>query len=281
MKKIRPRTVFLLILFVAFAVIALRQNLTIRRYTLGENTNGEHVRFAVITDLHSTKYGKNQKTLLRALRKENPDAILFVGDIADDKVSLDGTQELLSAIGTEFPCYYVTGNHEFRTENIDTVIEMFRDYGVTVLSGDAVRFSAGGKDFLIAGIDDPEGFPDSRYHTDGVGINWHTQLAAVESAAKNTDAYSILLSHRPDLTDFYENSGFDLILCGHAHGGQIRIPFLMNGLYAPNQGFFPRYAGGAYTLDGDVTMIVSRGLCRNLLPRVFNPPELVIVEIGK
>lgn len=280
MKKIRPRTVLLLIFLVAFAVIALRQNLTVRRYTVSAG-DGASVRFAVITDLHSTKYGKNQKTLLRAIRKEKPDAILFVGDIVDDKKPPDSVKALLSAIGTEFPCYYVTGNHEFRTESIDKVKELFRDYGVTVLSGDAVRFSAGGRDFLIAGIDDPEGFSDSFFGTEDVGAGWYSQLAAVKSAAENTDAYMILLSHRPDLTDFYKNSGFDLVLCGHAHGGQVRIPFLINGLYAPNQGFFPRYAGGMYTLDGDVTMIISRGLCRNLLPRVFNPPELVMVEIGR
>ena len=281
MKKIRPRTVFLLILFVAFAVIALRQNLTVRRYTVSAQDGDFSARFAVITDLHSTKYGKNQKTLLRALRKENPDAILFVGDIVDDKRATDSVKALLAAIGTEFPCYYVTGNHEFRTESIDKVKELFRDYGVTVLSGDAVRFSAGGRDFLIAGIDDPEGFSDSFFGTECIDTGWRTQLAAVKSAAENTDAYTILLSHRPDLMDFYKNSGFDLVLCGHAHGGQVRIPFLMNGLYAPGQGLFPKYAGGMYTLDGDVTMIVSRGLCRNLLPRVFNPPELVMVEIGE
>ena len=281
MKKIRPRTVFLLILFVVFAVIALRQNLTVRRYTVSAQDGDFSARFAVITDLHSTKYGKNQKTLLRALRKENPDAILFVGDIVDDKRATDSVKALLAAIGTEFPCYYVTGNHEFRTESIDKVKELFRDYGVTVLSGDAVRFSAGGRDFLIAGIDDPEGFSDSFFGTECIDAGWRTQLAAVKSAAENTDAYTILLSHRPDLMDFYKNSGFDLVLCGHAHGGQVRIPFLMNGLYAPGQGLFPKYAGGMYTLDGDVTMIVSRGLCRNLLPRVFNPPELVMVEIGE
>lgn len=77
----------------------------------------------------------------------------------------------------------------------------------------------------------------------------------------------------------YAESGFELVLCGHAHGGQVRVPYLVNGLYAPNQGLFPKYAGGCYQLANDVSMIVSRGLCRNELPRVFNPPELVIVEL--
>ena len=76
-----------------------------------------------------------------------------------------------------------------------------------------------------------------------------------------------------------KDSGFDLAISGHAHGGQIRIPLILNGLYAPNQGWFPAYAGGRYRLNESTVLIVSRGLCRNELPRVFNRPELVMVEI--
>ena len=92
--------------------------------------------------------------------------------------------------------------------------------------------------------------------------------------------YTILLSHRPELFEHYVSRGFDLVLCGHAHGGQWRIPRILNGLYAPNQGLFPQYAGGQYDSDA-TTMIVSRGLAREStrLPRIFNRPELVLVEI--
>lgn len=103
--------------------------------------------------------------------------------------------------------------------------------------------------------------------------------ACGKAAAENERAYRILLCHRPERTDAYAESGFELVLCGHAHGGQVRVPYLVNGLYAPNQGLFPKYAGGCYQLENDVSMIVSRGLCRNELPRIFNPPELVIVEL--
>ena len=88
------------------------------------------------------------------------------------------------------------------------------------------------------------------------------------------------MSHRPDLADLYSGRGFDLVVCGHAHGGQVRIPGILNGLYAPNQGMFPKYAGGHYRLaDGKTEMIVSRGLCKNSLPRIFNPPEVVVIDI--
>ena len=92
------------------------------------------------------------------------------------------------------------------------------------------------------------------------------------------DIYSILLSHRPELTKYYRDSGFDLIVAGHAHGGQFRMPGCPGGLLAPHQGFFPRYAGGQYAL-GSTSLIVSRGLCINRLPRIYNPPELVLVDL--
>ena len=89
----------------------------------------------------------------------------------------------------------------------------------------------------------------------------------------------MLLSHRPELVDIYRGSGFDLVVSGHAHGGQVRIPGLVNGLFAPCQGWFPQYAGGVYAL-GSTTLVVSRGLCRNELPRVFNRPELVVLTLS-
>ena len=90
--------------------------------------------------------------------------------------------------------------------------------------------------------------------------------------------YTVLLSHRPERTECYRDSGFDLVVSGHAHGGQVRLPGMINGLFAPHQGAFPDYAGGLYAL-GSTTLVVSRGLCRNLLPRVFNPPELVALDL--
>ena len=91
--------------------------------------------------------------------------------------------------------------------------------------------------------------------------------------------FNLLLAHRPELIDLYGQYGFDLILSGHTHGGQIRVPLLINGLFAPDQGWFPKYAGGRYDIE-DTTLIVSRGLSFNdLVPRVFNPPEVLVIDI--
>jgi predicted MPP superfamily phosphohydrolase len=115
-------------------------------------------------------------------------------------------------------------------------------------------------------VDDPDGL---------ISTDWSAQLGA---CAPNDDIYAILLSHRPERGALYRDAGFDLALVGHAHGGQVRLPLLLNGLYAPNQGWFPKHAGGRYEI-GDMTMIVSRGLQNWGLPRVFNPPEMVLVDI--
>jgi predicted MPP superfamily phosphohydrolase len=231
---------------------------------------------AVLTDLHSTIYGEHQTELIKAIRAQNPDIILLVGDIADDEVPHDGTRQLLSVIGNEYPCYYVSGNHEYWSDEADAIKKMISSYGVTVLAGETRMIEINHQKLQIGGVDDPEGFKSTPV-VDGIPKGWMEQFENCR-AETSKEAYSILLSHRPELAEHYRNSGFDLVLAGHSHGGQVRIPGLMNGLIAPNQGWFPKYAGACYQL-GSTTMIVSRGLSRSRLPRIFNPPELVMVEL--
>ena len=146
---------------------------------------------------------------------------------------------------------------------------MIASYGVTVLEGETTELDVNGNVIQIAGVDDPDKFFDFS--------EWESQLEQVKEERKDDD-FTILLSHRPELVQWYEESGFDLVAAGHAHGGQVRIPLILNGLFAPNQGWFPDYAGGMYPL-GETTMVVSRGLCKNNLPRIWNPPEVVMVEL--
>lgn len=236
------------------------------------------VKIALVTDLHSTRYGRRQEVLVRALRKYDPDLILLAGDIVDDQVPLVGTREFLAGIGelTSPLCFYVTGNHEQRTGNLDAIKKMFTSHGVTVLSGETRTVNIRGQLLEIGGVDDPTVFAPNRF-VRRIPRQWERQLAACR-AGLSAERYSILLTHRPELTRYYRESGFDLVVAGHAHGGQVRIPVLGRGLLAPHQGLFPRYAGGRYRL-GRVTMIVSRGLCLNRLPRIFNPPELVMIHL--
>lgn len=248
-------------------------------YTLTTPKVSTPIRLVLLTDLHSCTYGEKQKDLLTAIDKASPDLVCLVGDIFDDEASHQGTIDLLDGLADRYPCFYVTGNHEHWSEEVWVLKALMISYGVTVLAGDAVSFSTDdGQTLLLTGIDDPTGFYDKG--TSGVPEpdSWLGQLAMVEEAAKDSPDFTLLLSHRPEKVAEYTASPFDLVLAGHAHGGQVRIPFLVNGLFAPNQGYFPDYAGGLYALD-DTTMIVSRGLCKNEMPRVFNRPEVVVVDI--
>lgn len=254
-----------LFLLVAIALFkwAFWNQLTIREYEIKSTELRETVRIAVLADFHNSSSGT---ALMDALEKVEPDLVVIPGDLDDSGVNNENARALLEAIGRTYPCYYVTGNHEFWTGRAASIVDLVRASGVTVLQGESVYVTVGNQTLRIAGIDDPDGVSADQ---------WRAQLAACTA---DDDVFSILLSHRPERGDDYRDSGFDLVLAGHAHGGQIRIPLILNGLYAPNQGWFPRYAGGRYRL-GETTMIVSRGLQNWGLPRIFNPPELVAVDL--
>ena len=239
------------------------------------------VRIALLTDLHSCKYGKNQKNLIEAVQEQNPDIVLLGGDIFDDKVPHKNAELTVKQLAEQYPCYYVTGNHEYWSREVGNILDIIEGYGVTVLSGECGTIEIKGQTISICGVDDPD---VAVYLAEGVPIE--QQLDSAETAAREAEkvsgkeVFSILLSHRPELFKTYQNYGFDLVLSGHAHGGQWRIPGLLNGLFAPDQGLFPEYAGGRYDYAGG-TMIVSRGLAREStpVPRIFNRPELVIVDV--
>jgi len=268
-KTVKKRLgVFLSVLLLLFLLIrwALYDGLTLREYAIESPlVTGDHT-YAVLTDLHSTYYGEKQEILLSMLEKIAPEAIFLVGDIADDKEErqFGGTAVLLEQIADRYPCYYVTGNHERWLDYTADVAELFCSYGVTVLRGDSVDLGSG---IRLHGLDDP--------------LFYESRLAfteAVRSLPTSAEQFDILLSHRPEYAEEYAEAGLDLTLCGHAHGGQIRIPLILNGLYAPNQGWLPAYAGGRYDF-GERSVIVSRGMMIDELPRVFNPPELVVIRL--
>ena len=232
------------------------------------------VRLVLISDLHNTKHGTNQEKLINLVKEAQPDLILLIGDIADEISSIKGTRILLSGISGIAPIYYVTGNHEYMTKKIDIIREELASFGVIILSGTYVKLEINKNEIILAGIDDPY---KKKYETKD-----YNQKEVMEAEFRELDGvhvYKILLAHRPELIELYKQYSFNLVLSGHTHGGQVIIPNVINGLYAPHQGFFPKYAGGLYAHD-ELTHIVSRGLSVNfLLPRIFNPPEFVIIII--
>lgn len=232
------------------------------RYTLVSRKVTKKVRIVQISDLHSCSYGKNMKNLINAVDAAEPDIIVLTGDIFDNRTDNKNSDTLLKAIAKKYPCYYVSGNHEYRGNMWETFSRRAESFGVTVLQGENVDIDG----IMICGASAKSDIGDS-----------------VKVCADNADtnSFNVLLAHFPEKIDFYRSFGkFDLVLSGHAHGGQWRLPPFMNGLYAPGQGLFPKYAGGRYDFD-DTTFIVSRGLSRTIerIPRIFNNPELVVIDI--
>ena len=259
-----------LALFAAVVAAALYRGLTVRRYRVqtGKLPAGASLRLAFLADLHSTTYGENQSALIRLIAEQRPDAILLGGDIVDDVKPMENALALfdgLRALGV--PTYYASGNHELWGNDYPAVRRIIEGYGIAVLDGNFVELPAGEGSIRLCGIGDPSAFR-----------SYEKALAGAFSGLAD-DKFNLLFAHRPERIEQYRKYPFDLVLAGHAHGGQVRIPLILNGLFAPNQGLFPKYAGGEYRIGG-TAMIVSRGLSHYpRLPRVFNPPEVVVVDI--
>lgn len=260
-----------LAILVVLTLIALDERLILRTYTVVSPKLTAEVRLAVVTDFHSSD---NADDVVAMVTSCAPDAVLMVGDMFDDDIANRPTERTLSLmrqLSAQYPCYYVSGNHEAWTGEMDALYQQTEEAGVTVLRMSSGVLTVRGQRIALCGIPDPyemvfSGAPDTEEQL-------RQALEDVDSAD-----FTVLLAHRPELLAKYAQFPVDLVVSGHAHGGQVRIPGVLNGLYAPNQGWFPKLAGGAYTQDG-TTLIVSRGLAvRTRLPRIFNRPEVVLVR---
>ncbi len=260
-----------LAILVILTLIALDERLILRTYTVVSPKLTAEVRLAVVTDFHSSD---NADDVVAMVASCAPDAVLLVGDLFDDDTQNRPTERTLSLmrqLSALYPCYYVSGNHEAWTGEMDALYQQTEEAGVTVLRMSSGVLTVRGQRIALCGIPDPyemvfSGAPDTEEQL-------RQALEDVDSAD-----FTVLLAHRPELLAKYAQFPLDLVVSGHAHGGQVRIPGVLNGLYAPNQGWFPKLAGGAYTQDG-TTLIVSRGLAvRTWLPRIFNRPEVVLVR---
>ena len=260
-----------LAILVVLTLIALDERLILRTYTVASPKLTAEVRLAVVTDFHSSD---NADDVVAMVASCAPDAVLLVGDLFDDDTQNRPTERTLSLmrqLSALYPCYYVSGNHEAWTGEMDALYQQTEEAGVTVLRTSSGVLTVRGQRIALCGVPDPyemvfSGAPDTEEQL-------RQALEDVDSAD-----FTVLLAHRPELLAKYAQFPLDLVVSGHAHGGQVRIPGVLNGLYAPNQGWFPKLAGGAYTQDG-TTLIVSRGLAvRTRLPRIFNRPEVVLVR---
>ncbi|WP_029231793.1 metallophosphoesterase [Butyrivibrio sp. VCB2006] len=262
------RLIALFFLVIMYFEIPVTEHISLE----GKGKVSSPVRFALVTDLHSCYYGKNQWRLVRMIKKEKPDAVLLSGDIFDNKFTDDNSKALIEAIASAYPCFYVTGNHEIWSKRENEIKEYLVSKGVVVLDGDSCTININGNDVDICGVDDPTYMSPEE---------WQSQLDNAD-AMSHPENYKVLLSHRPEKVDVYRSYSFDLVVSGHAHGGQWINPFTGIGTLAPDQGYYPKYVSGLYELSEDTDMVVSRGLCRERMPypRFFNHPEIVIIDIS-
>ncbi len=227
-----------------------------------------------VSDLHSADFGNGYSGLIKKIRACKPDIIVVTGDISatDDDKDINSAISFIKKAVKIAPIYYVTGNHEAVFNNYVSFMGSLNDLGVTILNDSAVTVSIGNESIKILGVSDPD--------FDEASTEKAAMKMSLDILSPSGEEYTVLLSHRPEFFNMYAKYNIDLVFAGHAHGGQIRLPFI-GGLYAPGQGVFPKYTSGKHVSNG-TTMIVSRGIGPSSFPfRINNNPELVCVTLKK
>lgn len=262
-----------LVFWIVWGNTALQLNTyTVSSDRLPEAFNG--YRIAHISDLHNAKIGENNKNLIAMLQDAEPDIIAITGDLIDSRntdieIAIQFAEEAVKIA----PCYYITGNHEARVSEYDDLKNGLTELGIIILEDERIYLDQNGETITLIGINDPSFKSDYLFGDSETVVETHLQELMNES-----DSFTLLLSHRPELFEIYVNNEVDLVLSGHAHGGQFRLPFV-GGLVAPNQGLFPKYDAGLYT-EENTNMIVSRGIGNSILPfRFNNRPEVILIEL--
>ncbi len=265
---------FLLIVWIAKANKAIRINeIEIKSCKIPKSFSG--YRIVQVTDLHNDKFGENNIKLINKVKEGRPDIIVITGDFIDSRftnaeISINVAKQLVKIA----PTYYIAGNHESRLSIYPDFKENLISMGITVLDNERISLKKDNDNISLSGMTDIDF--NAEYQIDEVADKaTKEQLSQIEF---DNSTYTILLAHRPEFLDIYATTGADLVLSGHTHGGQACLPFI-GGLYAPGQGFFPKYDSGIFNKD-NTTMIISRGLGRSLFPfRFNNNPEIVVVKL--
>ena len=225
-------------------------------------------RIAVISDLHGKEFGEDNEKLIDYVRDLEPDLIAVTGDLIHDQAQMAMVRPVAKGLASIAPTYYVTGNHEWAAGVVPQLKELLDQCGITVLSNEYVMLTEGGDQIALLGAEDSNGYADQM--TVGELANQVRQ--------EQGDVYTILLSHRNNHYDQYQQARVDLTLAGHAHGGLIRLP-TTDGLIGPKRELWPQYTAGLYDLSYG-QMVVSRGL-GNQFPcfRLFNRPDVPLVVL--
>lgn len=256
----------------AFLIKDSREDLEISRYEVASQKLPESFdgfKIVQLSDLHGAEFGEDGMELVEKVKELEPDMIALTGDFVTDEGDLAAVEKLAARLTELCPVYFISGNHEFGSGLAVKVRNILERAGVKYLSNEYLTISRGEDGILLGGVEDPLAYAD--------------MLSPDELAQKMNDAapdaFKILLGHRNYWMTEYPELPVDLIFCGHAHGGLIRIPGV-GGLIGTDRRLFPDFDAGEYN-NGRYTLIVSRGLGNSVpIPRVFNRPEIVCVELS-
>lgn len=275
-KKKIIKIVIVVLLLIAGWIIWTNINFTtthisIKNEKIPEGFSGYKI--AEIADLHNHKWGDS---LVNKIKEEKPDIIVITGDFVDSShTDFDISMEFIEKVKSIAPIYYVTGNHEAWIDNYSELEKKLYEADVHMMDDTSVLIEKDNSKINLIGIQDPDFIETDTFE----GVQESIVKTKLQSLL-DENYYNVVLCHRPELFKGYVDTGADLVLTGHAHGGQVRIPFA-GGLVAPNQGFFPEYTEGVYHEKG-TDMVVSRGLGNSVIPvRINNMPELVIITLNQ
>ena len=264
-----------LIIICAFIIADSAYRLTVTRYELGyadlpETFDG--FRIVQLSDLHGMEFGRDNERLIRAVKKAEPDLIAMTGDYIESAGDLPATESLLKGIREIAPIYFVGGNHDWASGDMDKLRGLLVKYGVIYMENDYELYEKDGGSILICGAADPNSWADMET----------PEELAEEAAAEYPDRFTLFIAHRNNWPDIYPKLDVDLIICGHGHGGVVRLP-IVGGLLGTEHNLFPKYDDGVFK-SGRYNMVVSRGIGGNgaiKIPRFLNNPEIVVTELKK
>lgn len=262
--------IFLIIiaLLIYFIYNGFDEELQISKYTIKNKKIKNDIRIVHLSDFHANEVDDD---LINNIKKQKPDLIFITGDIMKESLPLTNVEILINEIKNIAPIYYVTGNHEYNDLKLSDLFVLLENNGVNILENEKRELIVKDNQISIVGVNDPEA-----YNVGFSNVDFNTALRSINVDFNHVN---LLLSHRPELVDIYSERAYDVVFSGHAHGGQFRIPYLMKGFIAPNQGIFPNYTKGVYDLENNTKMVVSAGIISDDIPRFYNNPELVVVNL--
>lgn len=248
----------------------------IKNYSISIDKLNTSTKFVFISDLHCKEYGDKNSELVSKIKEQSPLFIAVGGDMVNKYSSDDHVmRELLPHLADIAPTYCILGNHELILKDEIDFKNDINSTGAKLLDNEMVTIETNGEKFLLGGMSD---FP--YYDFNAPDYDTPERYFWEDFKDKSKNGYSILLHHQPEyLESIMQDSNVDLVMCGHTHGGAVQIPFA-GGVFAPNQGFFPKYDKGEFDLY-DTKMIISAGL-GDAYPvlRLNNCPEISVVEIN-